>query len=546
MARKGQKKLSTTQSLTPEKYLRQRVRSLEIGECYATDMFNDGGGEGVVIVSRKHSGGKYSMCAYLIDAFCLGIKNSTYNMWIEDYEFRDIIRQYEGLKQCSYEEAHNMVYGAMEFALEAGIVPHSSFALTQYMLEEDDDRIPIIDYPFGKDGKHFLVADNMQQANRYLPLLRRNLGEGNYDYILTDEETMHTPYREADGNAFSAPINTTMMENLSNYNKADILDLAGMLDLDLPENEDEEQAKEAYIQAVIGNPVHVLKRLPKIEIIQLCLAKEMPKNYRKTPLLEDYSLPLIELFGFVKKVRPFGQDPFAVVADDFVEKVLAHLDFEQLLVSEEERFHIEDIVLRMTELYGIVTQKMVKEIVAQQLSMTYEEASTLFDSMRAKSALLEWLCYGGGYETEDTDILYYSPQIWGDIEAFQKEVSQHKNINDYRPFPNKSVNEMEHTANTLNAKYPAFVQYLTTHFDYDEATAYKVCFNLWYRAQHELDKEYEGDTYTDYFVREVVDKACKKLSHKEQDEVLQQLKDYMNNMPRWILKGYSPMEVGSL
>ena len=55
MARKGQKKLSTTQSLTPEKYLRQRVRSLEIGECYATDMFNDGGGEGVVIVSRKHS-----------------------------------------------------------------------------------------------------------------------------------------------------------------------------------------------------------------------------------------------------------------------------------------------------------------------------------------------------------------------------------------------------------------------------------------------------------------------------------------------------------
>ena len=52
------------------------------------------------------------------------------------------------------------------------------------MLEEDNDEIPLIEYEYGKDGKHFLVAHSRQEANRYLPLLEKNLGEGNYDFIV--------------------------------------------------------------------------------------------------------------------------------------------------------------------------------------------------------------------------------------------------------------------------------------------------------------------------------------------------------------------------
>ena len=52
------------------------------------------------------------------------------------------------------------------------------------MLEEDTDEIPLIEYEYGRDGKHFLVANDNLEASRYLPLLDENLGEGNYTFVV--------------------------------------------------------------------------------------------------------------------------------------------------------------------------------------------------------------------------------------------------------------------------------------------------------------------------------------------------------------------------
>ena len=72
----------------------------------------------------------------------------------------------------------------MAYAEEAGIAPHRSFALTQYMLEDDTDAIPLIELEFGENGKHLLFANSRLEASRYLPLLEKNLGPGNYDYVI--------------------------------------------------------------------------------------------------------------------------------------------------------------------------------------------------------------------------------------------------------------------------------------------------------------------------------------------------------------------------
>lgn len=180
MAKKKQKKQGQ-QFLTPEQYLKQRARTLEIGKCYMTDLTEYGLGH--VIVTRNHTGGKVSMADYLVDIYCLGVKDSFYRIRMEDYEVEDIVDQLDA-KECSYNEAHNWIYGAIAYAEEAGIEPDKSFGLTQYMLEEDNDEIPLIEYEYGKDGKHFLVAHSRQEANKYLPLLEKNLGEGNYDFIV--------------------------------------------------------------------------------------------------------------------------------------------------------------------------------------------------------------------------------------------------------------------------------------------------------------------------------------------------------------------------
>ena len=191
MTKKKQKKGQTGQQfLSPEQFMKQRARSLEIGTRYITGDIEECG-EGLVVVTRRHTGGRVSLAIYMVDTFCLGVKDSHYHLRLEEDEMESILDRIPDLKECTYEEAHNRVYGAISWAEEAGIKPAGSFSITRYMLEEDTDDVPLIEYEFGRDGKHFLVANSNLEASRYLPLLRKNLGEGEFDFVInTDKDDL--------------------------------------------------------------------------------------------------------------------------------------------------------------------------------------------------------------------------------------------------------------------------------------------------------------------------------------------------------------------
>lgn len=173
------------QFLSPAQYLRQKARSLEIGTCYVSDDIRTVG-EGYVVVSRLHNGGRVSVGVYLVDAYCLGVKDSFYRLRMDPEDFDELIDTMPNVNECSYEEAHNWVYGAIAFAEEAGIAPSKNFGLSQYLLEEDTDDIPLIEYEFGKDGQHFLVCHSNLEASRYMSLLKKNLGD-NFKFVIGDE-----------------------------------------------------------------------------------------------------------------------------------------------------------------------------------------------------------------------------------------------------------------------------------------------------------------------------------------------------------------------
>lgn len=539
MAKRGQNKQNKSQQLTPEAYLRQRARSLEIGPCYASDIFGEAG-EGIVIVTRKHSGGKFSMGVYMIDAFCLGIKDSTYNMWIEDYEVKDIIDHFGELKPCTYEEAHNMVYGAMEFALEAGIQPHKSFALTKYMLEEDDEHVPLIDYPFGKDGKHFLVVDTRQEANRYLPLLRKNLGEGNFEFSIAQAGADES---EEDG-YMSSPQSTTMMENLETFKKHEILDFAEILHLDIPQKGTENQIKKAYIQAIYDHPLQVLERLPLSEIMLLSCVKDLDKGYRQLPLVNLFEHPMFTDLGIAEPVGLVDNVIYVVVADDFVEKVLVHLNLQQLLESQQERYQVECLFNEATSLYGVVSQEHMKQIIADYLALSQQEASEMFDRAREQSALFEWIKLDLNIFSRDEDkIFYHNKYMWDNLAVFIKKQKAERSIK-YLPFPKECLLKSEAVYFQLNDQQADFTQFLKVQFRLDDDAVQDVCFNLWYRAQHEEDPDFEHESYMDYFMHEVFAKITpSKRSKFALEEAMSHLQAYMNAMPRWILKGYSPKEI---
>lgn len=190
MAKKKKSKQGGQQNLSPERFIRERMRSVKLGTCYMTTNDDWEEGMGHVFVTREHTGGRVSLAAFLVDRWCIGVKNCFYYLRLEDYELDDILDRAErasDLKEVSYEEAHNMVWGAVAFAEEAGIAPCKDFALVQYFLEDDIDEIPLVEYDYGKDGKHFLVANSNLELTTYLPLLKKNLAASEFSFVLHDD-----------------------------------------------------------------------------------------------------------------------------------------------------------------------------------------------------------------------------------------------------------------------------------------------------------------------------------------------------------------------
>lgn len=176
------------QAFSPQRFVRERMRTVKIGKCYmfADEEWRDG--LGYVIVIREHTGGKKSFAAYLIDRWCVGVKDTFFNVRQDDDSIEELLSrvgEYR-LQEVSYNEAHNMVWGAVDYAEEAGIKPHKDFATTQYFLEEDTDEIPLIEYEFGKDGKHYLVAKSQLELSKYLQTMKKNLSEDEYSFVVAD------------------------------------------------------------------------------------------------------------------------------------------------------------------------------------------------------------------------------------------------------------------------------------------------------------------------------------------------------------------------
>ena len=176
-------------AMSDKQFLRDKVRQAPVTECYMTTNYDETG-IADVLIARQHKGGKYTIAAFYIDTYCTGVKDTCYHVRIDAEEYRKIADDLVdvGGKKVSYEEAHNFIYGAIAFAEDAGIKPHENFALTQYILEEDTDDIPLIDFDYGKEGKYLLVASSRLEASKYLSLLEKNLAEDEYDYVIIDDE----------------------------------------------------------------------------------------------------------------------------------------------------------------------------------------------------------------------------------------------------------------------------------------------------------------------------------------------------------------------
>lgn len=149
-----------------------------IHECKVLENWKETG-ISPVYVSRELNRDSYVFISYLVDFWCLGVKDTTLKFGASKRTLSDIYSRNDGLVTISYQDARSLILGAMDFANAIGIPPHaswngipSSFIEAHLAYEKK--------FSFGHEGKPFYAS-------------------GPYDYELYDVEEVVEKVSKAQG-----------------------------------------------------------------------------------------------------------------------------------------------------------------------------------------------------------------------------------------------------------------------------------------------------------------------------------------------------------
>jgi hypothetical protein len=170
------------------------AKNSPVKECLIRkDIFSEG--IGTAIVSREMPNNRLGVGVFLLDVWCLGVKNTYFSVLPED-EYTDLIKKIsvlETLENIHPSCARKLIEQCVNFSDGLGFIPDKDFKISRQLLFDIDPTVCPIKYTFGKDGKPFYISgpnENSNQSKRILNSLLRHCGEGNFEYLMSvSEET---------------------------------------------------------------------------------------------------------------------------------------------------------------------------------------------------------------------------------------------------------------------------------------------------------------------------------------------------------------------
>lgn len=146
----------------------------------------EAGADGMVcvLVARRHTWDRVTVCGYLADVYCLGVKNAIGPDVMDDRELRRFreyfFGEYSGWQEAPFELARHLVLGSVDHARTLGFEPHQDFAAAADALGKWEGGSAIT---FGRNGKPFYMEGPMDDPNKVLRTLRQTLSDDEFDYV---------------------------------------------------------------------------------------------------------------------------------------------------------------------------------------------------------------------------------------------------------------------------------------------------------------------------------------------------------------------------
>jgi hypothetical protein len=167
------------------RYFIETAREYPIMGCWVMKGWQNSGLT-PVIVARQQSPDKVIFGSFLVDLYCLGVKDVYSN---GDF----LLKRFQGNlpKMCMGEPelcdvgfAHELIYGAIDYARRYGFEPHPDFKPSSQILDPPGTHPLKKKINFGRDGKPFFVAGPHDNVKAIIAKLNQTAGEGNYNYMI--------------------------------------------------------------------------------------------------------------------------------------------------------------------------------------------------------------------------------------------------------------------------------------------------------------------------------------------------------------------------
>lgn len=171
----------------------QTASNGEVLHSYVGTSVEESNGMSAIILVRKGPQGQNALANFLVDRWCLGVKDC-FGKLASPSECSEILDNFDeklDLERVAPDVAHAIVVGGVEYARSLGFMPHPDYT----KLEPIWTGIPIGDIPlgleFGCEGQpRYIVGPYDDDAKQAIILgtLSETVGHGNFDFISRERQ----------------------------------------------------------------------------------------------------------------------------------------------------------------------------------------------------------------------------------------------------------------------------------------------------------------------------------------------------------------------
>lgn len=192
-AKRGKKKAKRKQALARQKRS-TRVAGLAGASGYPLyqtllpdELFETG--MGAAIFSRRLPDSRIAVGTFLMDVFCLGVKDAMARI-MADWEYQDYIDGVEATQSLKTVEPAcvvKLVEEGVDYARELGFFPHKDYLKARKIFGDVDPGDCETAFEFGKDGKPLYISgpfDSETKIRRIIDQLTERLGPDGFHFLV--------------------------------------------------------------------------------------------------------------------------------------------------------------------------------------------------------------------------------------------------------------------------------------------------------------------------------------------------------------------------